>query len=300
MTCSLQIYRSRIGTFNFRPTRRLSTSRPPSSSTSSSTFVLTLLMVSYCGILLNASTLSNQNSLGSNEPFIRSLYCGAHSTGTWYSEQVYVHVWDPCIGTEIRLQQEYLAGRGLGRVQDIRWDEDTISEVVSNGTPALTWLDRRQRNKLTHSNNGNGGQRGKGIKCLYWNKGPAHLINKQLDIETIISTHKPHILGLGEANFRHDHHLADVQQPGYSLHVDSCIDNPALGMARVAVYTHSSLRVKRRADLEDSTVSAVWLECGLPNQKSILVCVGYRQWRLLGQTIVLHLQGSSLKGGWFF
>ena len=129
----------------------------------------------------------------------------------------------------------------------------------------MTWLNRRQRNKLTHTIFGNRGQRGKGIKCLYWNKGPAHLVNKQQDIESIISTHKPHILGLGEANFRHDHHLADVQQPGYTLHMDSCVDNPALGMARVAVYTHSSLRVKRRADLEDSTVAADWIECGLPN-----------------------------------
>ena len=86
------------------------------------------------------------------------------------------------------------------------------------------------------------------------------LPNKHTEIETIIGTHKPHILGLGEANFRHDHDLADVQQAGYSLHLDSCVSNPDLGMARVAVYTHNSLRVKRREDLEDDTVAAVWLE----------------------------------------
>jgi hypothetical protein len=62
------------------------------------------------------------------------------------------------------------------------------------------------------------------------------------------------------------------------------VKNPNLGMARVVVYTHNILRVKRREDLEDDTVAAVWLECGLPNQKSFLVCVGYRQWRLLGQS----------------
>ena len=54
-------------------------------------------------------------------------------------------------------------------------------------------------------------------------------------------------------------------------------------MARVAVYTHNLLRVKRRHDLEDDMVAAVWLECGLPRQKGMLICVGYRQWRLLGQ-----------------
>ena len=100
----------------------------------------------------------------------------------------------------------------------------------------------------------------------------------------IISTHKTHIFGLGEANFRHDHDLEDVQQQDYNLHLDSCVENPELGMTRVAVYTHTSLRVKRRSDLEDNNTAAVWLECGLPNQRGILVCVGYRQWRLLGQT----------------
>ena len=35
--------------------------------------------------------------------------------------------------------------------------------------------------------------------------------------------------------------------------------------------------------LEDTRVAAVWLECGLPNQRGVLICMGYRQWRLLGQ-----------------
>ena len=49
------------------------------------------------------------------------------------------------------------------------------------------------------------------------------------------------------------------------------------------VYIHTSLRVKRRPDLEDSEVDEVWLELGLPNQRSILFCFRYRQWCLLGQ-----------------
>ena len=160
------------------------------------------------------------------------------------------------------------------------------------------WLSSRQRNKITHIICGNGGQRGKGINCVYWNKGPSFLSNKQLDSETIIGTHKPHILGLGEANFRHDHDLLDVQQTGYKLHLDSCIDNPDLGMARVDIYTHTSLRVKRRFDLEDKEVAAVWLECGLPNQKSILFCAGYRQWRLLGQGDNTSASPTEQLGRW--
>ena len=157
-------------------------------------------------------------------------------------------------------------------------DTGTTTTTITN-----SWQNTKQRNKLIHSINGNREKRGRGINCVYWNKGPAFLVNKQMDIKNIVEDHKPHILGLGEANVRHDHDLEDLQLAGYSLHLDSSIDNPQLGMARVAVYTHDSLRVKRRPDLEDDTVSAVRLECGLPGQQGILVCVGYRQWQLLGQ-----------------
>ena len=178
-----------------------------------------------------------------------------------------VHIWDPGIHFSLSARNPQ--------------PKDPL--ILTTTTIVFSRFPPTKLNKMAHITNGNRGQRGKGINCLYWNKGPSFLHNKQLDIETIISTHKPHILGLGEANFRHDHDLVDVQQHGYSLHLDSCLENPDLGMARVAVYTHSSLRVKRRHDLEDNTTSAVWLECGLPNQHGILVCVGYRQWRLLGQ-----------------
>ena len=190
-----------------------------------------------------------------------------------------------------QLTHEY-AGLDPGctdHVLDFDPDQATLGFYVwdpglySKHSTAFSWMSRVQRNRLAHITFGNRGKRGKGISCLYWNKGPAFLIHKQLELETIIATHKPHILGLGEANFRQDHDLENVQYQGYTLHLDSSVNNQALGMARVAVYTHNSLRVKRRADLEDDTVSAIWLECGLPNQRGILVCMGYRQWRLLGQ-----------------
>ena len=162
------------------------------------------------------------------------------------------------------------------------WDPGSTSPLYTKASTD-PWVSRSTRNKIAHITNGNRGQRGKGVTCIYWNKGPSLLCNKMQDIEEIIETHKPHILGLGEANFRHDHDEQDVQLQGYTLHLDSSVHNPDLGMARVVVYTHKILRVKRREDLEDPTVAAVWLECGLPNQRSFLVCAGYRQWRLLGQ-----------------
>ena len=54
-------------------------------------------------------------------------------------------------------------------------------------------------------------------------------------------------------------------------------------VARVAVYTHKQLIVKRRSDLEDETVQTIWMELGLPQQKKILLMAGYRQWRLPGR-----------------
>ena len=51
----------------------------------------------------------------------------------------------------------------------------------------------------------------------------------------------------------------------------------------MVVYTHSSLVVKRRDDLEDNFLSAVWLEVGMPRQHKILVATFYREWQQLHQ-----------------
>ena len=136
-------------------------------------------------------------------------------------------------------------------------------------------------NKEVHTQNGNHSSRGKPICICYWNKGSSYLINKREDIKEIINTHKPLVLGLGEAQFKKNHDLAEVQQPGYTLHLDS--SQASLGVSRCAVYTHDSLVVKRRNDLEKEGISTVWLQLGLPHQKGILVMCGYRQWRLSDQ-----------------
>ena len=144
-------------------------------------------------------------------------------------------------------------------------------------------LTSKDRNFYAKMVNGNRGARGPGIKLLHWNKGPSFLQNKYNDIETIISGHHPHVLGLSEANFRNDHDLSLVQHDNYNLHTSPTAHNPSLNISRIVVYTHKSLVVKRRPDLEDSRVSAIWMEVGLPNKHKIIVCQGYREWRYLGQ-----------------
>jgi hypothetical protein len=123
---------------------------------------------------------------------------------------------------------------------------------------------------------GNRRHRGHGIKLLHWNKGPAFLKNKHQEVETIIAGHQPHLLGLSEANLRNDHNLSQVQHQDYELHTCSTLNNADLNMSRIVVYTHRSLVVKRRFDLEGENISSIWLEVGLPRQRKILVCQAYR------------------------
>ena len=147
----------------------------------------------------------------------------------------------------------------------------------------LYWLTSKDRNFLAKIVNGNRGARGTGIKLVHWNKGPAFLLNKHSEVEALIADHQPHVLGLSEANLKRDHDHNLVQHEDYNLHLSPTLTNPGQDTARVVVYTHKSLIVNRRTDLEDSRISAIWLELGLPHKKKILVCQGYREWRYLGQ-----------------
>ena len=235
MTCSLENYISRIGIFqsyNFvkkYPPNSTYHGNPPGVQLAA---VYIILILSNYYILTTPGGQTGCQSWGTASTGYQRPCSGTSISNTTQSSPQ-AQIWDP----------------------GINWPFDLFSRMPST-----------KLNKLAHIKNGNSRQRGKGINCLYWNKGPAFLCDKQLDISSIISNHKPHILGLGEANFRHDHDMQDVQQQDYNLHLDSCVENPDLGMARVAVYTHTSIRVKRRSDLEDNNTAAVWLECGLPNQ----------------------------------
>ena len=95
-------------------------------------------------------------------------------------------------------------------------------------------LTRKQHNKVMHSLMGNRQGRRTGIKCMYWNKGPSLLQNKQIEIGTLINEHKPHVFGLGEANLGHDQPVGDINQP------DMCIQDvqqPDYDCILILVYT---------------------------------------------------------------
>ena len=89
--------------------------------------------------------------------------------------------------------------------------------------------------------------------------------------------------GLSESNLRADHDLTNVQYKDYDLHTALSLHNHQLKVSRVVVYTHKSLVVKRRTDLENDTISSIWLEIGLPRKRKILMCHAYREWKYLYQ-----------------
>ena len=113
------------------------------------------------------------------------------------------------------------------------------------------------------------GNKTNGIKILHWNAGARHLKNKINDIEHVISTYRPDILGISEANFKRDHSLEDVQIENYNLFLCNTLENPSLNISRVVIYVHNDIAVKRRTDLMNDTFSSIWLEINLPRKKKV-------------------------------
>jgi hypothetical protein len=96
------------------------------------------------------------------------------------------------------------------------------------------------------------------------------------------------IFGLGEANITADQDLKDVQLSDYNLHLASSIKNPSIRMAIVKVYTHKRLLVRRWEDQEDTETQAIFLECGLANQKKTVWLIAYRKWKLVSVSAPGH------------
>ena len=129
-----------------------------------------------------------------------------------------------------------------------------------------------------------GNRSNRGIKLSHWNAGGAHLENKTIEIENLISDHHPHLLGISEANLHKDHCFDNCKIEDYELITSKAIENMNLKISRVVVYKHSSLVAKVREDLMSDKFSSIWLEVGFPGRRKILVCNIYRDWQYLGQS----------------
>ena len=128
-----------------------------------------------------------------------------------------------------------------------------------------------------------GNRRRQGIKICHWNKGGGYLTSKINEIENVISSYKPHIFGISEANYWKTQDIEDVKIENYEIYFAKSLENPNFEVSRVAAYVHKDLVVKVRNDLMNDQFSSIWLELGLRNQKKMLVCICYREWQYLKQ-----------------
>ena len=143
-----------------------------------------------------------------------------------------------------------------------------------------------------------GNRANRGIKLSHWNAGNAHLENKTIDIEHVISDHHPHLIGISEANLHRNHCIDNCKIDDYELITCKTLDNVNLQISRVVVYKHTSLVAKVREDLMSDSFSSIWLEVGFPGRARFLVCNIYRDWQYLGQADHSSLEISEQLARW--
>ena len=190
MGVSIQVYRSRIGSFQASSTSYCRTRRSAASTASPSqcpgwawsTFLI---------LVLTSFQLLHQQSLPSpNYKEYIPKYSASRSTlPTW--------AWSSPSSSSTS------SWSGL-------YSSPCMLQVVNN-VAVKPFLSSKDWNFLARMINGNRSQRGHGIKLLHWNKGPSFLANKHHEIETIVGNHRPHVFGLSEANLKREHDQSLVQ-----------------------------------------------------------------------------------------
>ena len=138
-------------------------------------------------------------------------------------------------------------------------------------------------NKMMKIINGNRTGRGRGIKLVAYNKGNSFLQNYLEETESLVEKYRPDLLCLTEANLKKDIDKNLVSIKDYNLHTAPTMNNVNLNISRVVVYTNKNIIAKRRPDLENEEVSAIWLEVGPLRKPKILVASLYREWQYMGQ-----------------
>ena len=259
MTCSLQLYRARIGTFPTKPiTKPCGIIRAPRSSIHVVPLIFIIIAALYSGLLVSVWVVQLSSLVYSGlNPAFSELYSSSTNTDVPCPTGSAHNTWDPGIKIE---------------------SKDTLELLASTISP---WQGHKEWNKLIHITNGNRDSRG--IRLAHWNPGSAYLPNKMTELNLAVGEHQPHLLGISEANFKQTHDMEDVQIADYELFVSKTIENRNLNISRVVCYKHNSLVGGVRSDLMSESFSSIWMEIGLPRKKKFLVCQLYREWQYLGQ-----------------
>ena len=262
MTCSLQVYRVRIGTFTPKTSNKsFNIVRAPNSSNSAATWVLLKLLTLYLSLIVGFGVLQ---AINTGKQSWRDISC---SMGN--SSEEYTPLSEGISSTKF---VKYITNSGM---------QSSSINVLLNLPSYNFWLSRKQRNKLVKTITGN--RQNRGIKLAHWNAGSAYLHNKIHEIEQAVSETHPHVLGISEANLKSDHDIQSVQLEEYELITSKTIQNDQLLISRIVCYKHQSMVGKVRDDLMSDQFSSIWLELGLPGKRKFLICQLYREWRYMGQ-----------------
>jgi hypothetical protein len=184
MTCSLQNYRIRIGTFNVgRPIykKRFSSNHSENSKKNlqKTWFLVTLLLSNYCMLALSLPSLLKPHHTAA----LHEKTAWHHQPGS-FTHPYTAHM--KCSPTsQLKQLVSHLSLAHFNNQSDV-WDPgdslhstDTFQDFTHNSSfRTYSWVSRTDRNKMAHITHGNRGQRGRGITFVYWNKGPSFLCNK--------------------------------------------------------------------------------------------------------------------------
>ena len=272
MGVSIEVYRSRIGTFSSNSSaHRGSSSSSHTSSTSAPTswtrLFFMLVCLTACLTLFTVSAYQVASLHSRANPSASTPACSSST---------------PCPSVKITGQFQSNLAPDIFSAANFQYFAS--SPMILNVNFNARYI--------------NGNRRRNGIKMAHLNLGSGYLVNNMNNIETVIGGYRPNILGISESSFKNSHDKSDVLIDDYNVFFSKTLENANLNVSRVSVFTHKDLIVKERADLMNDTFSSIWLEIGLPRHKKILVCNLYRDWQYLSQDSDSSLATSAQLERW--
>ncbi len=150
----------------------------------------------------------------------------------------------------------------------------TLKQIENN----YNKIKQASNNKINHTINGNKNKNTK-LNLLLTNKGNANFENKINETQITISSHKPDIMCISEANLKASTTNIGTYFPDYNIELNKMSNN--INISRNILLINNKISYKRRLDLEDEITCTIWIQVNIPKKKPILIMGGYRQWQLL-------------------
>ena len=127
----------------------------------------------------------------------------------------------------------------------------------------------------------NGNIKAPNLRMIHWNKGCSKFINKIDDIKMILDKFRPHIFSLVEANFD----LKDrLTIDNYSIETEDM--KTGSKVSRTIMLIDNQIDYTRLSKYDTMGIPAVWVKLNLGSKNNPVIMSGYRQWNLLGDSIV--------------